>query len=484
MSTSSLIATAADDNTLVNSELYEELLVELDDRAAIDDEQLWINEEQQKQQEQQAEEEAEPDAERETEDTNQSNSDNLTASASDDLFIPRRRFGSTRPFSSEFQSSSSLPLLAARATAKSIQLAASINPLTREQQAIASELDVLDISATTTGVAAIIIPDRIRTSCKYSIIHPLIIKAGKERTVVMQRAKAEEIVKAAKAAEQARQNALNGIVPVVSTSPVIAAEPEPSSATSGGGFSPSNRATNSASRSGSRGGKDNIDKRSSTNNLPPVLDAAPLPPPVRTFAHVSSVASARSASTQQLLQHQYRIPLSKVSAVPLMPDNEHWHVIIERSQPNSNMIAYDLSIDVHSIRVVQYLPVVNSAATVGQSVLGDSVVRTSYSFNGCLYREVFHEGGPGSTPIDVKPKFDAKLAEQVLEWLSRTLLLPLALPASRAGWILFWDEYLNYNSCTVHMQLLRTILDHELIPVFTKPVTKPSSAQASARSIQ
>lgn len=424
-----------------------DLIAELDDRSAADDERLWLNEDAQAQQ-----------------------ADGVGESGS-----MTNRF-----------TSSTLPI-----DVRHIQptrLASTRTPLTRAQLEIASELVVLNQSPTNMTIPynemgeesnrSAIIPSPspspssfstlptndiiLQQSYRFQLIHPLWIASGRERFEKLQQSKREALD--AQAANASKVNMPFDADSNIATPPTTIPSQQQAAPVS---TSRMKSISQSASRGSSRAGREEeggitntsastrASKRASLELgqtlLPPTSSNVPVQhQPTR--AQGLALNEVRFQRTQDALQLSRRIPLSKVSPIPLLPDSEYWSLLIQR-QVTSNSERLELSWSEHSIDILTQ-----------RSNMSQSKTNT-YSFDGQPFYSTFEEGN--ETPIskggvlDDTLRTDRFIWEKMRESVIRDLLQPLGLSSNRLGWRHLCEELIPFETCGRFVQMMRTIFDLE-----------------------
>jgi hypothetical protein len=187
----------------------------------------------------------------------------------------------------------------------------------------------------------------------------------------------------------------------------------------------------------------------------------------------------RAAATQERLQLTHLIPRSRVTAVPLMPDAEHFHLHLERAQLSPALTAHDLTMGSHSLSVQR---LASPSPFVGAT--------TTYSFDGQRFYVTFEEpqtasggGAGGAQRVAVADvlRFDACVWSAAKAFLDAHVLAPLSLPTSRIGWTLSFDEFLDpFAQCAAHVQTLRSVYDAEELASLKLRGNGPAAATAAA----
>jgi hypothetical protein len=329
--------------------------------------------------------------------------------------------------------------------------------LTREQAAISAELIVVDHnqqrvrSASASHVASI---SSVHSNGKWVLQHPLWIQRGRKPAEAPAAVSAPSGSNSARVAAEAPVEAppaqtvllapLNSIAPLALSN--LTKSPSPGT----------RRASNS------KAAPEPKKAAAVPVAAAPVEPSKPSPPPKsRSLGHGAAFVAARQAGAEPNASFDaFSVHLERVS-VHSGNGNSSFGSLSDPLVETE----VELRFGPHSILVSQR-----------RNVVSGNLGRV-YSFDGQRFREQFEEGverGLGGW-VDDTLRSDAAVWNACRSFVDANLLEPLALPTGRAGWILFFDEIIPFESCGQHLQLLRGLFDGELAGV-------PKSAAVAAPS--
>ena len=439
-----------------------ELLDELDDRAACDDEQLWLN--------------------YESLQVSSGRAIDPSLSPFADEADPSVTPG-TRPISAALRAA--VPTPTAKEMFPRAIPAAKRTPLTPAQLAIAAELVVLKNHVTPATATATSRPPTSNnftnsststppsfSSVCITLVHPLWISHGKKMFEQLQNSKLDELTRA--------PTVEHAVVAVEIEVPQMQSSPSPLSSATGSNSSTLQRKSSalSSTRGSSRGVGPTVE-----NTITPVQ-----PPPtpfVNTLAFGKAVLEARDQRVQDAIHAARYIPLSKVTPVPLMPDSEYWHLRIERgvmpTANNSPTATHGSCIGANGemlqLRWSNHsLTLLRMSQSISQS---RSLI---YSFDGQQFRESFEEGHEEPTlggVLEDRSRCDWKVWEQAKATIEHDLLHPLGLESGRVGWRKLIEEYIPFPTCGIYIQPIRSFFDLDLIN-HARPTTPASTTTATS----